>query len=110
MIALFLKLLIGHALCDFALQPTAMAMGKCKNNRENRKAGEDSPSWYYWLSAHALIHGGAVWFITGNIYIGTAEIGLHWMIDFLKCNNRTKMHVDQILHIACKAIYLFFAV
>ena len=110
MLVLFLKLLIGHAFCDFALQPTAMAIGKCKTkiNQKNPKSGEGSPDWYYWLGAHTLIHGGAVWLITGNVYIGMTEIILHWIIDQMKCNNRTKMHIDQFLHIACKVIYVFF--
>ena len=108
-LALFLKLLIGHALVDFALQPTSMALGKNRNRKlDDSPYGHDYfPNWAYWLSAHAFIHGGAVWLITGNIYLGLIEIILHWIIDFAKCENWTNIHVDQILHLVCKVIYLF---
>ncbi len=109
MLALILKLIIGHALVDFVLQPSSMAMGK-NRNRKWEGSLEDKkffPNWPYWLTAHALLHGGAVWMITGNLYLGILEIALHWIIDFAKCENWTNIHADQILHLICKGIYLF---
>jgi len=104
MCALIFKFLLGHVLVDFALQPTSMARGKCRNNKSDEKY---VPTWPYWLTAHALIHGGAVWLVTGNMVLGILEVFLHWIIDFAKCENWTNIHTDQLLHIICKAIYLF---
>jgi hypothetical protein len=111
MIALIAKLIFAHVLADFALQTTSMAMGKCRKKQAEEKSGcryHQGPNWPYWLTAHAIIHGGAVWLATGNIILGLAEVFLHWIIDFAKCENWTNIHADQILHMACKAAYLFF--
>jgi hypothetical protein len=110
MLALILKLIIGHALADFALQPTSMAMGKNRNRQWEGLKEEKKyfPNWPYWLTAHALLHGGAVWLITGNMVLGIAEIVLHWIIDFAKCENWTNIHTDQLLHLICKGVYLLF--
>jgi hypothetical protein len=109
MLVLFFKLIIGHALADFVLQPTPMAKWKCR--RRGQKDGLDGemdvPSWPYWLSAHALIHGGVVWLVTNNITFGIVEVVLHWMIDFAKCEKKTNIHIDQVLHLLCKVIYVF---
>lgn len=110
MLALIFKLIIGHTLADFSLQPSSMAKGKNRNIKINGDPEENKyfPNWPYWLTAHAILHGGAVWLATGNIYLGIIEVILHWIIDFAKCENWTNIHTDQLLHVACKAIYIFF--
>ena len=109
MVALIFKLLIAHALADFSLQTSAMARGKARNSKPD--SAEEikmvSTFWPYWLTAHALIHGGAVWIATGNMTLGMAEVVLHWIIDFMKCEKWTNIHVDQLLHMICKAAYIF---
>ena len=50
-------LLAGHALMDFALQGEAMATCKCRH--ANHPLQQSVP-WYYWMTAHALLHGAAV--------------------------------------------------
>ena len=106
---LIFKFLVGHALVDFAFQPTSMAVGKNRNRTFDANPDERKyfPSWYYWLTAHALIHGGAVWLITNNPILGIVEVVLHWIIDFAKCENWTNIHVDQLLHVVCKVFYVF---
>lgn len=109
-IQVFFYLIAGHALCDFALQSSDMAKGK------NRHAVVDPSKippgqkvmtvWPYWLSSHALIHGGAVALITGIWWMGLAEAGIHWVIDFAKCENWTGIHTDQALHVACKLLWV----
>ena len=106
MFELAFKLLIGHALADFVLQPTSMANGKCRHFKSMEK--NTGPNWPYWLTAHALVHGGMAWLITGNILFGLAEVIIHWIIDYAKCENWTNIHTDQILHIVCKAVYIVF--
>ena len=51
-------LICGHALADFVLQPEAMGYGKNRNDKIHDKKHSLFPVWYYWLTAHALVHGG----------------------------------------------------
>jgi hypothetical protein len=106
---LFLKLMMGHALADFALQSPDMAKGKNRNRKPDMAVvppGQTyQPTWVYWLTAHALIHGLVVWLITGQWWLAVAETVAHWLIDFGKCDNYYGIHVDQGLHVACKVLW-----
>jgi len=95
-------MIAGHALMDFSLQNDTMALEK---NRHRDSPMQKSVPWYYWLTAHALIHGGTVGYITGSIHLGIAETIIHWIIDFGKCEKWYNIHVDQFLHIACKVVW-----
>lgn len=99
-------LVVGHALCDFTLQTDAMAKGK---NRHVKSVPPPNvklvPCWPYWLSAHALIHGGCVALVTGSVTLGIAELVLHWSADFLKCEGITNVHADQAIHLGCKVLW-----
>ena len=110
---LFLKLLMGHALADFSLQSPDMAKGKNRNRKPDLSVvppGQKyQPTWVYWLSSHALIHGLAVWVITGQASLAVAETVAHWLIDFGKCDNYYGIHLDQALHIACKLAWAYLA-
>jgi len=108
MVKLFL-LLCGHALADFSLQTDAMAKGKNRNKKPDYipEGQKYVPCWHYWLSAHALIHGGIVYLITNSLIWGITEVAIHWIADFLKCGNKTNPNQDQFIHIASKLIYLF---
>ena len=102
--------LVGHALMDYGLQSDAIAVCKC------RKAGhplQQAVPWYYWLTAHALLHGGAVGAVVrGCGYdvplaaaYGIAEAAVHWCIDLGKCEKWYGIHVDQGLHVGCKVLW-----
>ena len=102
----FFLLLVGHALADFALQGPAMAKGKNRHRKTDPPPGAKyQPTWHYWLSAHALIHGGAVYLVTGSVWLGIAETIAHTVIDFGKCENWYGIHTDQAAHIGCKIIW-----
>ena len=107
-IVLLFKMLIGHVAADFVLQPDAMAKGKIRIKRCNleQQNGNGVLFWPYWLTAHALVHGGVVWVITGHPIYGFMEILFHWMIDFAKGEKWTTIHTDQILHMICKVSYV----
>ena len=85
-------LIFGHALADFVLQPESMGYGKNRNDKIHDKEHSLFPVWYYWLTAHSLVHGGIVYMITGNIWFGVIETVLHWLTDFAKCEGWIGMH------------------
>jgi len=98
----FFMLLVGHAVMDYALQTGPMPIEKCRTSTsEIQKA----VPWYYWLTAHALGHGGAVYLVTGSVSLGILETAIHWLIDFGKCEGWFGIHVDQALHVACKVLW-----
>ena len=107
---MLLFLLAGHALMDYALQNDAMA--RCKCRRSTDPLGQSVP-WYYWLTAHALLHGAAVgWIIQWGyndwylaVYFAAAETVAHWLIDFGKCERLFGIHTDQGLHVLCKVVW-----
>ncbi len=105
----FFLLLAGHAFADFAVQPEPMALGKCRRFKPAPELAAGWPKWWYWLSAHALVHGGAVALITGNWWLGLAEFGIHWVIDFAKCEGWTAIHADQGLHVVTKVAWTLLA-
>jgi hypothetical protein len=98
----FFWLLVGHAVMDYTLQTGPMPVEKCrKSTSEIQKA----VPWYYWLSAHTLGHGGAVYLVTGSLSLGILETVVHWLIDFGKCEGWFGIHVDQALHVGCKVLW-----
>lgn len=106
--AIFFQLIVMHAIADFVLQPESMGAGKNRHHdMHNNRAGKNFPPWYYWLMAHALTHGGAVYLVTGSVILGMVETLLHGLIDFTKCEGRINFHQDQALHVVCKAAYCF---
>ncbi|WP_321795974.1 DUF3307 domain-containing protein [Burkholderia sp. BCC1988] len=74
-IAIFFALLVGHALADYPLQGDFLARAK------NRFAPVTSVPWYQALAAHALIHMGIVWLMTGIWRLGAPEFIAHAVID-----------------------------
>lgn len=96
-------MLAAHAANDYALQGDAVAVNK--NRNANTPLQQHVP-WYYWLGAHALQHGGAVALITGSAWLGLVETIAHFAIDFGKCEKKYDIHGDQILHLACKLVWL----
>lgn len=107
---LLFKLAIIHALCDFALQTSAMARGKNRHNppEDNSIPAGQQPStvWPYWLTAHALIHAGGVWAVTRDPICAVIELFTHWIIDFTKCENLSGVHYDQFCHGLMKLLYI----
>lgn len=98
-------LICGHALADFVLQPPAMGYGKNRNSPSAASASPHFPPWQYWLTAHALVHGGVVYLITGSFLLGLLETTGHWLIDFAKCEGWVSTRTDQLLHILMKLLY-----
>ena len=103
--ALFFALLIGHAFADYPLQGRFLALHKDRNYHDPDCRRPDG-LWIHCLFAHSLIHAGFVWFITGRVFLGFVELVIHLLLDLLKCEKRTSFHIDQLLHVASKALYV----
>ena len=88
--------MIGHAVADFGLQSPWMSENK-------RRGGE---MWGLVLSAHGLIHAGAVYLITGNVWLSVGEFAAHWLIDLGKGEGLYGVGIDQTLHILSKVIWM----
>jgi hypothetical protein len=101
-------LIVGHALCDYPLQGDSMAKGKNRHTPPFNVPPGQKPGtvWPYWLGSHALIHGGMVALVTGSILLGVCETVAHAIIDILKCENVTNLHIDQLLHVVCKLLWV----
>jgi Protein of unknown function (DUF3307) len=102
-VTLLFALLVSHALFDFPLQGEATAINK--NPDANTELQKHVP-WYYWMTSHALLHGGGVALVTGSIALGIAETVCHFFIDLGKCKNYFSIHQDQLLHFLCKVIWV----
>jgi hypothetical protein len=102
---IFFYLMAAHALLDFPLQGEQVAVNKNPNsNTELQKA----VPWYYWMGSHAMLHGAAVMMITNSLVCGLAETVAHFIIDLNKCNGRYSIHIDQLLHMLCKVLWIFY--
>jgi hypothetical protein len=100
-LTLFAMMVVAHALFDYPLQGDFLSKAK---NRANPIPGVP---WYQAMAAHSIIQGGAVWFLTGSIWLGLAEAWCHFCIDDMKCRNRIGFNEDQAFHIGCKALWAF---
>jgi hypothetical protein len=112
MIEWFFILLFGHCLADTTFQTQVMARGKNRNNPIDltRVPVGQKPVrlWSMWLTHHSMIHGGVVWLLTSNVYLGMIEAISHWIIDFFKCDGKYSPNVDQSLHLIMKVFYCIF--
>lgn len=99
-------LVVAHFAFDYPLQGDTTAREK---NRHSDTPLQVAVPWFYWMAAHALCHGGAVAAVTGSVRLGCAETVAHFAIDFGKCERWFSIHVDQALHLACKALWLVLA-
>lgn len=110
-IELFFKLLIGHAFADFIFQSRDMAYFKspahrCQFEDESNRGKKLVLIWPYVLWAHSVSHGAFVYLFTGSFTLAIVETCSHFLIDIAKCLGKINVHVDQLLHIICKGIYV----
>ena len=102
---LLFGLLIGHAIADFPLQGEFLARFKSRHN-QNPTAEWPPGIWVHCLLAHSLVQAGFVWLISGRIVLGFAEFIVHTIFDFVKCENLTGFHTDQLLHVVTKVVFV----
>lgn len=100
---LLFLLMTAHALADYPLQ------GPFLSEAKNRHTAVGKVFWPHALTAHAVIHGGFVLVLTGSIWLALAEVVIHWVTDFLKCENCVTLNTDQFIHVACKVAWALIA-
>lgn len=98
-----IPLLFWHALADYPLQGDFLAKAK------NRTTPIPGVPWWQALTAHAAIHAGGVYVITGSVWMCIAEFVIHWLTDDAKCRGRLSFNADQSIHIACKVAWAIIA-
>ncbi|MFZ5744434.1 MAG: DUF3307 domain-containing protein [Pseudomonadota bacterium] len=103
-LTIFAALVVGHAIADYPLQGDFLSKAK------NRAAAIPGVPWYQALGAHAVMHGGMVWALTGLIWLGLLEMVAHALIDDAKCTGRLSFNQDQSLHLVCKVLWAVAAV
>lgn len=96
---LLFYLLAAHGVCDYPLQGDFLARGK------NHTAPLAGVPWYQCLFWHAMIHAGAVALITHSLTLGLAELLLHFVIDYMKCDGHFTFNGDQATHVLCKVVW-----
>lgn len=107
MIWLLFIFIFFHFLADYPLQGDFLSKAK------NRNSSIGKVFWKHALFAHSFIHAGFVGMITmmstGSQHLGLAfafaELVIHGVTDFLKCENKITLNTDQAVHIGCKIIY-----
>lgn len=104
-IRLLWMLLLAHLLFDYQLQGAEMS--RAKNRWFEPK---QSTPWLVALSAHGLMHGGAVLALTGSVALAIVEMISHMAIDYAKCAGKISFIQDQTLHISLKITYTLIAV
>lgn len=100
---MFAALVVAHMLCDYPLQGDFLAKAK------NHTAPLPGVPWWQALGAHSIIHGGAVWLITGIWWLGLAEVVAHALTDYAKSARHFTFTVDQFMHIVFKAMWVGLA-
>lgn len=103
---LLLYMLALHCLADFPLQQDFLSKGK---NRKLTTYGSWIP-WYHLMAAHAIIHAGAVLWITNSLTCALAEFAIHFSTDTLKCEGKISSRTDQGIHVGCKVLWAALAV
>jgi len=98
---LLFMLVFGHALADYPLQGEFLATAK------NRNTPIGKQFWKVALPAHAIIHGGFVMLITGSLLLALAEVIIHGVTDWFKCEGKISIHIDQLIHLVCKVAWAF---
>lgn len=98
-ITLFAILLCTHFLLDFSIQGDFVAKYKARIVE-----GRSNEFWKWVLTAHAASHALPVLLLTNSLILGLVMFTSHFLIDFLKCEQKLNFNQDQTLHILVIAV------
>ena len=99
LLMLFVTLLCTHFLLDFAIQGDFVAKYKARIVDE-----KENVFWKWVLTAHAASHTLPVLLLTQSVLLGLLMFTSHFIIDFLKCEQKINFNQDQTLHILVIAV------
>ena len=99
LIMLFVILLCTHFLLDFAIQGDFVAKYKARIVDDSNNV-----MWKWVLTAHAASHVLPVLLLTQSVLLGLLMFTSHFVIDFLKCEQKINFNQDQTLHILVIAV------
>ena len=94
LLTLFVTLLCAHFLLDFAIQGDFVAKYKARIVDDSNNV-----MWKWVLTAHAASHTLPVLVLTQSVLLGLLMFTSHFVIDFLKCEQKINFNQDQTLHI-----------
>ena len=100
-------MLAAHFALDYSLQGDTTAREKNPNSTTPLQA---AVPWFYWMTAHALMHAAAVAAITGSLVFGVIEFLIHFALDYAKCQNWITIHTDQAGHLLTKGAFLWASI
>jgi len=100
-------LVVGHFALDYPLQGDTTAREKNPNSTTPLQA---AVPWWYWMTAHALMHAAAVAAITGSGVFAAIEFVVHFALDYAKCQGWISIHTDQACHLLTKGVFLWASV
>lgn len=101
---MLLYLLAIHCLLDYPLQGPFLSAGKNRHTTPYNWV-----PWYHLMTAHSIIHAGAVLWITNSLSCALAEFVIHFATDTLKCDGKISNRTDQLIHVGCKALWVILA-
>lgn len=107
-VTLVFLLLCGHFLADFTFQTEWIATNKNRHVRLNfppEQRAHMQVIWPWLLTSHAFTHALMVYLVTHKLSLAFAELVVHWLTDFGKCEKWYGFHVDQIIHVASKFVW-----
>lgn len=106
---IFFWLLVAHCIADFPLQGDWLARSK----NPNAIVLEDEEIWPWSMTAHCLIHAGAVFYIVSFANMpgvaaicATGEFTMHFLIDYHKCMGYIGYVKDQLYHVFMKGAHV----
>lgn len=100
-------LVSAHFALDYPLQGDTTAREKNPNSTTPLQA---HVPWFYWMTAHAIMHAAAVALITGSALFTAIEFIAHFALDYAKCQGWISIHVDQVGHLATKGGFVWASV
>lgn len=109
-LSLLFWLVVFHFLADYPLQGEFLARLKNPHDSLHKDLPFGIGAWRWGLFGHSFIHGGFVFYATGNLWLGLGEVVAHSVIDLRKCEKQLTFNQDQWLHIAFKVLWAAIAV
>lgn len=97
-------LLAGHFICDFVFQSEWLSDAKVA--ARYAQVGLPRRGWLWALTAHSFMHASWVFLATGRIELACGELLCHWITDWAKADGWYGFHVDQVIHLIHKLLWL----